>query len=29
MDEKLARRDSNPDRLDQNQLCYRYTTGQW
>lgn len=25
---ELARQDSNLDNLDQNQVCYRYTTGQ-
>ena len=24
----LARKDSNLDKLDQNQLCYHYTTGE-
>lgn len=24
----LARKDSNPDKQNQNLLCYRYTTGQ-
>ena len=25
----LARKDSNPDKQNQNLLCYRYTTGQY
>lgn len=28
LEEKLTRKDSNPDKQNQNLLCYRYTTGQ-